>query len=357
MGSWLAVAGARPNFVKLAPLVRAARAAGRDLPWVHTGQHWDAAMSADLLDELGLPRPVAHLAVGAGTPSAQAARILDRLPAVLERRRPSVVVVLGDVTSTLAAALAASQAGVPVAHVEAGLRSGDWSMPEERNRVLVDRASARLYVPEAAGVRHLAREGIRGDGVRLVGDVVADALRAAGPAIAGRRVPAGDFGLVTLHRAANVDDPARLEAWCRGLATAARRLPLVFPVHPRTRARLARGGNARRLREGGVRVVAPLGHLDFLAHLAHSRAVLTDSGSVPVEASCLGVPCLSLRATSERPLTLSVGTNRLVGDDPRRLPEAVERALEAPRPRGTRVAAWDGRASERVVRDLVSWIV
>jgi UDP-N-acetylglucosamine 2-epimerase (non-hydrolysing) len=349
---WLAVAGARPNFVKLAPLVRAARAAGATLPWVHTGQHWDAAMSQEVIDDLGLPPPVEHLSVGAGSASEQTARILERLPRVLAARRPDVVVVVGDVTSTLAAALAASQAGIAVAHVEAGLRSFDWSMPEERNRVVVDRLSARLYVTEPSGVENLAREGIAGSRVRLVGNPMIDALRHAAPEIERRRPAEEGFALVTLHRPSNVDEPKRLAGWARALAAAARRIPVRFPVHPRTAERLRERGLDRPLAAAGVALVPPLGYLDFVAHLGAARVVLTDSGGVQEEAAYLGVPCLTLRTTTERPMTIERGTNRLVGDDPASLGKALDRVLAARAPRRTRSRLWDGRASERIVADL-----
>ena len=352
--AWLAVAGARPNFVKVAPLVAAARAAGTTLPWVHTGQHFDEALSGTFLRDLSLPSPVAHLRVGAGSPSLQTARILERLEPVLRRRRPRVLVVVGDVTSTLAAALSASQVGVPVAHVEAGLRSFDWTMPEERNRVLVDRLSARLYATEESAVGNLAREGVPRGAVRLVGNVMIDALRRVEARLADR-APDDARGavLVTLHRPSNVDDPARLRAWAVALARVARLAPVHFPVHPRTRARLARGGLLGRLARRGVVLLPPLPYLDFVARLSVAGVVATDSGGVQEEAAYLGVPCLTLRTTTERPITLEDGANRLLGDDPAALAPAVARALRRPRGRRTRRGLWDGRAAERIVADLV----
>jgi UDP-N-acetylglucosamine 2-epimerase (non-hydrolysing) len=343
--------------MKVAPLVRAARRAGWALPWVHTGQHVDAALSDVFLRDLGLPRPAHHLAAGLGTPSRQTARILDRLAPVLERRRPDAVVVVGDVTSTLAAALCAAQAGVPVAHVEAGLRSFDESMPEERNRVLVDRLSARLYVTEPSGVENLRREGVPAARVRLVGNPMIDALRHAWPAILAR-APAAPGGIVvTLHRPSNVDDPDRLRAWCDALGAVARLAPVTFPVHPRTRARLRALGLAALLARAGVTTTPPLAYLDFLARVARARLVLTDSGGLQEEAAFLGVPCLTLRTTTERPSTVESGANRLVGDDPARLLREVARALSAPPPRPQRGRLLDGRASERIVADLARWLV
>jgi len=373
---WLAVAGARPNFMKVAPLVKAARSIGVSLPWVHTGQHYDAALSDEIVKDLGLPAPLASLGVGSGSPTAQTARILERLDSLLRARRPDVVIVVGDVTSTLAAALAAAQQQIPVAHVEAGLRSFDDSMPEERNRVLVDHMSARLYVTEPSGVENLAREGIRGPRVRLVGNPMIDALRDAMPAVerwhlraartaSGERGRAGerssDAGageaLVTLHRPSNVDDRRRLAGWCDALARAAARVPVRFPVHPRTRSRLVAAGLLARLERAGVVVTPPLSYVEFLARVRAARVVLTDSGGLQEEASFLGVPCLTLRTTTERPLTVTEGTNRLVGDDPSRLDAALSRVLRkptTPRPTATTRRLWDGRAALRIVRDLGS---
>jgi len=347
--------------MKVAPLCAAARRAGVALPWVHTGQHYDVELSDVFLEDLGLPPPAASLAIGAGTAAAQTARILERLPPVLEARRTDVLLVVGDVTSTLAAALAASMAAVRVVHVEAGLRSFDDGMPEERNRVLTDRLAARLYVTEPSGVENLAREGFARRRVVLVGNPMIDALRVALPAIDRRanERPSAPGAIVTLHRPSNVDDPRRLARWAAVLGALARRLPVRFPVHPRTRARLEAGGLVRRLEAAGVELLEPLGYVDFLALVRHARVVLTDSGGLQEETSFLGVPCLTLRTTTERPLTCSHGTNRLIGDDPARLAAAVTRALALPPlPRPTPRAGplrrlWDGRASDRIVADVV----
>jgi len=338
--------------VKVAPLVAAAKAAGLALPWVHTGQHWDEALSDDVLADLGLGAPIAALAIGPGTASEQTARILDRLPAVLAAERPDVLLVVGDVTSTLAATLAAVHAGVAVAHVEAGLRSFDTTMPEERNRVLVDHASARLYVTEPSGVRNLAREGIDRRRVRLVGNPMIDALRRALPEIDRRAATPSGEAVVTLHRPSNVDDPRKLAAWCKALARLAAHLPVRFAVHPRTRARLEAGALGDRLERAGVVVTEPLAYVDFLARVRAARIVLTDSGGIQEEAAFLGVPCLTLRTTTERPLTVERGTNRLIGDDPTRLERAVGAMLRRPpHPRPPRTL-WDGHASARIVADL-----
>ena len=351
----LAVAGARPNFMKVAPLCAAAARAGLSLPWVHTGQHYDPDLSDVFFSDLGLGPPSEHLRVGAGSAAEQTARILERLPPILVTRRVSTLVVVGDVTSTLAAALAAASMGVRVVHVEAGLRSFDDAMPEERNRVLTDRLSARLYVTEPSGVVNLAREGFDRRRVRLVGNPMIDALRVALPAIDRRaRASAVEPGaVVTLHRPSNVDDHARLSRWCRALRGVSERMPVYFPVHPRTRVRLERFRLLKGLETSGVEVLAPLGYVEFLALVRRARVVLTDSGGLQEETSFLGVPCLTLRTTTERPLTLSRGTNRLVGDDPSRLGAAVTRALARPPRRRSPRRLWDGHASDRIIEDLV----
>lgn len=349
------MAGARPNLVKLAPLARAARAAGRALPWVHTGQHLDAALARDLARDVGVEPPVQTLAHVPPAPGRARSMALALGP-VLAALRPSLVVVVGDVDSTLAGALAARRLGLPLAHVEAGLRSWDRSMPEERNRVRVDALSDLLHVSEPAAARLLRREGVATARIHRAGNVVADQLAWARPRLRWPQAPwargltPGAYGLVTLHRPSNVDDPERLARWLNALAQVARDLPLVFPVHPRTRARLGAAG-ARRMVAAGVRLAPALLHLPFLALVQQARLVLTDSGGVPLEASLLGVPCLTLRPRYEQGLTQSHGTNRLVGGDPRRLPAAVLSALaRSPqsRPRGA-VPAWDGHAAERIV--------
>lgn len=349
-GPWIAVAGARPNYVKLGPLVRAARAAGRRLAWVDTGQHRAAAMSAAMARDLALPAPVARLPrVRAG--AGRVGRMATVLERVLAPRRPALVVALGDVDSTVAAALAAWRLDLPLAHVEAGLRSGERDLPEERNRRLVDALSDRLYVPEPGARVHLAGEGVPARSVRSPGNVMADALRWARPEIRARqeraraRLPEG-YVVVTLHRQANVDDPRRLAGWMRALGTVARERPVVFPVHPRTRRRLG-----RRPPPAGLRLTAPRPWLDFLALVAGAAAVVTDSGGLQVEAALLGVPCVTARERTEHTLTLRCGGNRLAGADPRRLPRILARALAAGPPGGALPRAWGGRAAERIVAD------
>lgn len=348
------VVGARPNFVKAAALVPPLEAEGFRVRLVHTGQHADPGMSAVFFRDLGLPRPDGHLGAGPGRPLRQLARMLAGLEMELASHPPAAVIVVGDVTSTLAGALAASRLGIPLAHVEAGMRSFDRRMPEEMNRMIADRLSDLLFTTSAEEDRNLLREGISRSRIFRAGDVMADSLlrhrrRAAAAGRAGMRRlglrPRG-FGLVTLHRAGNVDDPRRLRRLMDGLGRAAGMLPLLFPVHPRTRKRL------RGLRiPAGLRLLPPLGYLEFLGLMDRAALVLTDSGGVQLEASVLGVPCLTLRETTERPALCRMGTNRLVGDDPAAIARWTARILAHP-PQGRRLRAWDGQAGRRIARAL-----
>jgi UDP-N-acetylglucosamine 2-epimerase (non-hydrolysing) len=357
------VGGARPNFMKVAPVLRAMGASpGLLLPRVvHTGQHYDEGMSAVFFRDLGIGEPDVYLGVGSGTHGQQTARILAAYEEHLlaANPRPAAVVVVGDVNSTMACTLAAVKLGIPVAHVEAGLRSFDRSMPEEVNRVVTDALADLLLVSEPAGEENLRREGIPESRIRYVGNVMIDTLvrelpaaRALGvPARLG--LPASGFLYVTLHRPSNVDDPARLARVVGMLRSLGAKLPVVFPVHPRTRARLrAAGLDASLSQAPGVRLLEPLGYRESLGLMAASRLVLTDSGGVQEETSHLGVPCLTLRPNTERPVTCSLGTNTVVGEEIERVPPLVEEVLAGacrePRP----IPGWDGHAAERVVAAL-----
>ncbi len=351
----LHVVGARPNFVKAAPVMRALEGSAEQT-LVHTGQHYDAEMSTVFFDELDLRRPDVDLAVGAGSQTAQTGRIMLRLEPVLDRCRPDACVVYGDVTSTLAAALAAAQRGVRVAHVEAGLRSRDRTMPEERNRVLTDHLADWLLAPSADASRNLAREGVPAGRVHLVGNVMIDTLarllpRAdAGPVL--RRLglaPGAGYALATLHRPSTVDDPGVLEGILGVLAGLSASVPVVLPVHPRSRANL----DAARWRRRGLHLTGPLGYLDFLSLEKSAAVVVTDSGGVQEETTWLGVPCLTVRDDTERPVTVTEGTNTLVGRDPARLCAAARAALEDGARPGRGPVLWDGRAAERIARVLV----
>ena len=358
--SLLLVVGARPNLVKAWALLRAfARVPAIACRLVHTGQHRDHEMSGAFFAELGIPAPDVALGVRPDTPARQIARIMLAFDRTLTAERPDLVVVVGDVSSTLACALAAAKRGVPVAHVEAGLRSGDWTMPEEVNRVLTDRLSRYLLAPSGDAVANLRREALPRERIHLVGNVMVDTLRAH-RAAAARSTILSRLGLVrrryavvTLHRPANVDERRRLDGLLRIVAAVARRLPVVFPLHPRTRHRLRAFGAEAAVRDlPGVVTTPPLGYLDFLSLMTGARLVLTDSGGVQEETTALGVPCLTLRDTTERPVTVTRGTNRVVGTQPERVLAAVERILAGRTRRGGLPPYWDGRAAERIARIL-----
>lgn len=352
--------GARPNFMKIAPIFREMTSrAGIEPVLVHTGQHFDEAMSDQFLRVLELPRPDVHLEVGSGTEAWQAAQIITRLEPVVAELRPDCGVVVGDVTSTLAAALAVSFAKVPVAHVEAGLRSRDWTMPEERNRVVVDRISEFLFTPSADADANLVAEGIDEAKVFRVGNVMIDSLDWVLPRLAAdetldRFGLAGGarFGLVTLHRAGNVDDEGILKGLIAALVEISEELPLLFPVHPRTHKRLEALGIS--LEGTGVAHLPPLAYSDFTALLSRAALVLTDSGGIQEEAVVLGVPCLTLRENTERPITLESGLNRLAGTDPETVVRLAGETLGGPRRDATRPPLWDGLAGRRVVDVLAA---
>ena len=349
----VAVAGARPNFMKIAPLLRELRARGGfSTCLVHTGQHYDAAMSDAFFADLGIPAPDVNLGVGSGSHAEQTAEVLRQMEGVLLRERPDLVVVVGDVNSTLAAALAAAKLCIPVAHVEAGLRSFDRTMPEEINRLVTDAISDLLFTTEAAGDENLLREGVPAEKIHFVGNVMIDTLlanlsRARSLDVLDRLgLQAGGYAVLTLHRPSNVDRPDRLRALFALLESIHQEIPIVFPVHPRTRAAIARtlGGQ-----EPGLLVTEPLGYLEFLRVMADARLVLTDSGGIQEETTVLGVPCLTLRDNTERPVTVTHGTNTLVGSDPAVIRAAVRKTLDGGAKRGQVPKGWDGGAAGRIV--------
>jgi UDP-N-acetylglucosamine 2-epimerase (non-hydrolysing) len=341
------VVGARPNFMKAAPVLRALESRGVDVILVHTGQHYDPEMSDVFLEELGLPKPDRFLGIGSGRHGEQTARALIGIEEVLIEEEPALVVVPGDVNSTLAGALAAVKLEIPVAHLEAGLRSYDPSMPEEHNRVLTDHLSSVLLTHSASAVTNLTAEGIGGDRVHLVGNTMIDSLLAHLDAARGAApwerlgVARGDYGLVTLHRPALVDDPQRLRESVDALSELADTTPIVFPVHPRTQARL----DGLRIDTAALILTAPLGYLDFLGLEAEARFVVTDSGGVQEETSALGVPCFTLRDTTERPITVERGTNTLLGLRPDRIRE-IPTLLREP-VSSNAIPLWDGEAGAR----------
>jgi UDP-N-acetylglucosamine 2-epimerase (non-hydrolysing) len=352
------VIGTRPNFVKMAPIVAALTAGGafRQVI-VHTGQHYDAQLSDEVLADLEFPACDHFLDVGSGSHGEQTAKILARFERVLVDERPDVVVVAGDVNSTLACALAAAKLGIPVAHVESGLRSGDWSMPEEINRVLTDRLADLLFTHSPEALENLLTEGVDGDRVHYVGNTMIDSLRRNEERARDRAmwdalgVPRGRYLLVTLHRPSNVDEPEQLRRIVAGLSDLAEQTPIVFPVHPRTRARLEDLGCLDVLTAAGVRCIEPLGYLDFLSAQMCAGAILTDSGGVQEEASAFGVPCFTFRPNTERPVTLSHGTNTLVGDDPSVIATLGPNSWDV---RQATIPLWDGAAGERVADVLAT---
>jgi UDP-N-acetylglucosamine 2-epimerase (non-hydrolysing) len=362
-GSVCFVVGARPNFMKVAPVIAAlaAKSPKTEICLVHTGQHYDAAMSEVFLTELGLPEPDVYLGVGSGTHGEQTARALVGVEQVLLEREPDLLVVPGDVNSTLAAALAAVKLRIPVAHLEAGLRSFDPRMPEEHNRLLTDHIAELLLTHSESARTNLEREGIDANKIHFVGNTMIDSLfavldraRALEPWKAFDVEPGG-YGLVTLHRPSLVDDDESLHLTAAALADLSGITPIVFPVHPRTAARLEASGDARVLEDSGVRVVGPVGYLDFVGLEAETAFVLTDSGGVQEETSALGVRCFTLRDSTERPVTVELGTNTVLGAEPRRIAEIPELLSE---PHGSQeIPLWDGHAGERAASLVASFVL
>ena len=348
----LHVVGARPNFMKAAPVHAALVARVAEQLLVHTGQHYDAAMSDVFFRELGLPEPDINLNVGSGTHSVQTAEVMMRIEPVIGERRPDWVLVYGDVNSTAAAALVCAKLGVRVAHVEAGLRSNDRSMPEEINRLVTDQIADLLFTPSDDGDANLLREGIPEARICRAGNVMIDTLvrllpeaRTRGPALRARYALGDRFALLTLHRPSNVDDPRKLAGILDALSDISRDVPIVFPIHPRTRESLRR---IEWQAPAELHLTEPLGYLDFLALQADAAVVMTDSGGVQEETTFLGVPCLTLRPNTERPVTVTIGTNILVGDDLAKLRCEARAAVEGRGKRGSVPPLWDGHAGERI---------
>jgi UDP-N-acetylglucosamine 2-epimerase (non-hydrolysing) len=348
------VAAARPNFMKVGPVLRALET-DADVELVHTGQHYDDAMSAQFFADLDLPAATVNLGVGSGSHAEQTAAVMVAYEKHLLERRPDAVVVVGDVNSTVACALTATKLGIPVAHVEAGLRSRDWTMPEEINRVVTDRLSRWLFTPSEDADQNLIAEGVPREWIHRVGNVMIDTLMACLPRAEERtpelrdrhRLP-GRYGIVTLHRPSNVDEFDSLVRLLDALGDIGRHIPLVFPVHPRTRQRLGRPSTL----SSGIRLVEPLGYLDFLALVSGASIVLTDSGGLQEETSVLGVPCLTLRDRTERPVTCELGTNVLVGTDGTAIIAAADSALRAART-PSNIPLWDGQTATRIAKVLL----
>ncbi|HRQ56502.1 MAG TPA: UDP-N-acetylglucosamine 2-epimerase (non-hydrolyzing) [Azoarcus taiwanensis] len=363
------IVGARPNYMKMAPIIRAFKAHEPPLPCllVHTGQHYDAAMNDRLFADLDLPQPDVNLEVGSASHAVQTAEIMKRFEPVIDEHGARAVLVVGDVNSTIACALVAAKRNIPVVHVEAGLRSYDRNMPEEINRVLTDQISDVLYTTERSAADNLGREGIAAERVAFVGNVMIDSLLANLP----KAVPSAElleragldaaaiadgYGVVTLHRPSNVDAPENLERIFLALAHVATRLPLVFALHPRTRHNLERFGLLDMLNMPGFLVLPPQGYLEMLGLMSKAVMVLTDSGGMQEETTALGVPCITIRHNTERPITVEQGTNMLVGTDPQAIIRAAEDVLATGGKRGRTPELWDGKAAERIAAHLSAWL-
>ena len=350
------VVGARPNFVKAAPLLEALKAHGAfEARLVHTGQHFDAAMSKVFFEQLGMPEPDVNLDVNQGSPIVQIANAMMALEEDFMQYPPDLVVVFGDVNSTLAASVAANKLNTRLAHVEAGLRSFDRAMPEEPNRVLTDRLSDYLFTPSPDADKNLVAEGIPAESIHRVGNIMVDSLLQFAPhakalnTLDEMGLQAEAYGLVTLHRQANVDDAAALEEILSALQEIGRQLPLLFPVHPRTRAQLEALGWTRILEQNQVRLVEPLGYLEFIDLMMHARLILSDSGGIQEESTVLGVPCLTLRENTERPITILEGTNRLAGTKAPSILAAFSEVISQPMPEARQPELWDGQTAQRIV--------
>jgi len=388
---WILVAAARPNFMKIAPLIRAIHAynemnGGNIYPFlVHTGQHYDVNMSDSFFRDLAIPEPDAHLGVGSGSHAEQTGKVLIEFEKVLLQEKPDLVIVVGDVNSTVACSLAAIKLHIPVAHVEAGLRSFDRRMPEEINRILTDAISDYLFTPSPDGDENLLKEGIPPEKIFLVGDIMVDSLlfnlEVAKKTDILKRLGlqkesstddcplTTDYCLLTLHRPSNVDNKETLSRILGALAKVSSKIPILFPVHPRTRKQIEAFGfqhyfidltdnklritnNGTYLTNNNIYLANPFGYLDFLNLMAHAKIVLTDSGGIQEETTVLDIPCITLRDTTERPITLSEGTNVLVKDDPERIVEEVEKILTGQGRKGSCPGIWDGHTAERIVNIL-----
>lgn len=370
VASILCVVGARPNFMKMAPIITALNAL-ESKPLVrllHTGQHYDVAMNHQYFEALGIPSPDINLDVGSGSHAAQTAEVMRRFEPVLDETQPSAVLLVGDVNSTIACALVAAKKSVPVIHVEAGLRSFDRAMPEEINRVLTDQISDLLFTTERSGRENLLREGIAEKRIHFVGNVMIDTLLGnLGRAIALPQIlqDAGrpdfmdgqdQYALLTMHRPANVDDPAILRALLDTALQVSARLPVIFPVHPRTRAMIEKSGLNAMLDNPRVLLLPPMGYLEMLGLMKDARVVLTDSGGIQEETTALGVPCITLRNNTERPITVDEGTNTIAGQDPEVILQAFEDIMRSGGKAGRRPEFWDGNAAVRIAQTIEKWI-
>jgi UDP-N-acetylglucosamine 2-epimerase (non-hydrolysing) len=365
----LCVVGARPNFMKIAPIMRALNnsALGLSVRLLHTGQHYDAAMKKSFFDQLQIPEPDIDLGVGSGSHAVQTADIMKRFEPVLDENQPDAVLVVGDVNSTIACALVAVKKSIPVIHVEAGLRSGDRGMPEEINRVLTDQISDLLFTTEETAEPNLTREGISSERIHFAGNVMIDTLMFN----LDRCIPAAQtleelcespvdlskgYGLVTLHRPSNVDDLEVLERLINALSQVSTDIPLIFPVHPRTQQKIAEAGLQSLISNSRFYSLPPLGYLEMLGMMKDARLVLTDSGGIQEETTALGIPCITLRESTERPITVEQGTNTIVGSDPEKILASVSSILVGGGKSGRIPDLWDGQSAERIAQVISTWV-
>lgn len=367
----LCIVGARPNFMKIAPVIRALNNAQHhfDVRLLHTGQHYDAAMKQSFFDQLNIPEPDVDLGVGSGSHAVQTAEIMKRFEPVMDELNPDTILVVGDVNSTIACALVAVKKKVPVIHVEAGLRSGDRGMPEEINRVLTDQISDLLLTTEKSAEENLQREGIGREKVHFVGNVMIDTLHhnlshavssldTINNYLDGEQAMSihEGYGLLTLHRPANVDDPTVLERLLRTLVALAEDLPLLFPVHPRTRQCIDNVGLGELLLDSKLHLIPPQAYLNMLGLMKEARLVLTDSGGIQEETTALGVPCITLRENTERPITVQEGTNTIVGSSPEKIKTCFNEIMSSGGKAGRIPEYWDGRAAERIAEVIGHWL-
>ena len=356
------ITGARPNFMKVAPIIRALQS--QQLPWrlVHTGQHYDPRMSGTFFDELDIPQPDANLAVGSGSHVQQIAEVMRRLEEEFSRQRPAAVVVVGDVNSTLAAALTANKLQIPLAHVEAGLRSGDRSMPEEINRIVTDALSDWLFTSEPAGEENLLREGIDTARIHPVGNVMIDTQQhhleqaRVQRDLTTRGLADKEYAVLTLHRPSNVDHPQKFKSILQAVHTIASQMPVIFPVHPRTANRLKEFGFAGQTGLDDYTAIEPIGYLEMLGLVDAARLVLTDSGGLQEETTALQVPCLTLRENTERPITIETGSNHLVGWEAANILDGFSAVMSSPPRFGNVPALWDGQAARRIADILAPFV-
>ena len=365
----LCVVGARPNFMKIAPIIDALATSPLQVRLVHTGQHYDEAMKHQFFNQLGIPRPDMDLEVGSGSHAIQTAEVMRRFEPVVDMEEPDAILVVGDVNSTIACALVASKKDIPVIHVEAGLRSYDRTMPEEINRVLTDQISDLLFTTERSARDNLLREGIADERIHFVGNVMIDTLlRHVKQAVPVEQVLSGlanasvflqsntGYGVLTLHRPSNVDDPVVLERLLVTLRNISEHLPLIFPVHPRTESRIKALGLESLLATPRIQRLPPQGYLEMLGLMSRARLVLTDSGGIQEETTALGVPCITLRESTERPITVEQGTNTIVGTDPEKIIFVTNEILSKGGKAGQVPELWDGRAAQRIAVILEKWL-